>query len=51
MQKFLLVNLVVCMLKLYIKNEDFILNHSMYYSLKVHNDIVTNYAITLCYKV
>jgi len=51
MWKFLLVSLIVCMLKLHIKNEDFILNHSMYYSLKVHNNVVTDYAITLCYKV
>ncbi len=51
MWKFLTVNLIVCTLKLCIKNEDFILNHSMYYSLKVHNDVVTDYAMTLCYKV
>ncbi len=30
---------------------DFILNHSIYYSLKVHNDIIINYAMTLYYKV
>ncbi len=51
MWKFLSVNLIVCTLKLCIKNEDFILNYNMYYSLKVHNDVVTNYAITLYYKV
>ncbi len=51
MQKFLTINLIVCTLKLYIKNEDFILNHSMYYSLKVYNDVIINYAMTLCYKV
>ncbi len=51
MWKFLLVSLIVCTLKLHIKNEDFILNYNMYYSLKVYNDVVINYAITLCYKV
>ena len=51
MWKFLLVSLIVCMLELHIRNEDFILNHSMYYSLKVHNDVITDYAMTLCYKV
>jgi len=51
MQKFLSISLIVCTLELHIKNEDFILNHSMYYSLKVHNDVVTDYAMTLCYKV
>ncbi len=50
MWKFLSVSLIVCMLKLCIKNKDFILNYSMYYSLKVYNDIVINCAITLCYK-
>ncbi len=50
MQKFLLVNLVVYTLKLCIKNEDFILNYNIYYSLKMHNDVVFNYTITLCYK-
>jgi len=50
MWKFLLVNLIVYTLKLCIKNEDFILNYSIYYFLKVHNDIVINYAMTLCYK-
>ena len=51
MWKFLSVSLVVCTLELHIRNEDFILNYSIYYSLKVHNDVVTDYAITLCYKV
>ncbi len=51
MWKFLLVNLIVCTLKLYIKNEDFILNHSIYYSLKVYNDVIIDYVMTLCYKV
>ncbi len=51
MQKFLSVSLIVCTLELCIRNEDFILNYSMYYSLKVHNDVVIDYAMTLCYKV
>ncbi len=51
MQKFLLINLIVYILKLCIKNEDFILNYSMYYFLKIHNDVITDYAMTLCYKV
>ena len=34
MWKFLLVNLIVCMLELCIKNKDFIFNYSIYYSLK-----------------
>jgi len=50
MQKFLSVSLIVCTLELCIRNEDFILNYNIYYSLKVHNDIIINYAMTLCYK-
>ncbi len=31
----------------YYKNKNFILNCSIYYSLKVHNDVATNYATKL----